>query len=1071
MFDHRFHDDLLWHERRDRLTDAGRLSHLVFVDGRLVDAWSERVEESTYADVARRHDDDRRPHVVPGPPPLPRHAQALHWLDCVAGGREELLAMTASPVALPRLRDHLDPVVDEPWLVADELLADLRESMLPSDLAAPLRECLLLVRDRLPELAERMTPDRLAAGAAWVVGKANAAIGPEGPVMQRRIADHLGTTSLHASGQQVLGHVRRLGWVSARPWQCNAPTLLAVGRVELLSATVRRDLVELRDRSLAEEALSDHPAAAPALCAAAHLEEPLADELAHHREVGRHQLVGTGVGELGQRPEELPDGQVAVARSEEGRLDGVGGACPAEAALLAQHDRLRVLGARAADGLLLDVLAGAERAAQEVVVGQAAQVVDGGAPVVDRRTDRLLDVVRPLDQLVVAGGLSGAEADVDPAEPDPLDAGLLQPRQPRVVALGVVRAAVVAAVLEPQLDVRRRVQGLALHDQRVAVLAEPRAEPFVPGPTLDDRPVGENLQPATGGEVVGTGPHDVLDHAVAGQAGVAVDQPVAGGRGDHEGRVGGDQVEPLPRDRLEERAVADLDLRTVELGVEPGHPQRAAVDVGRDDMAGVGREMECLDAAPGAEVERASDRLAHRQLGEAGRRARDAEDVVRAHSDGGAVESGGQVGDHPQVAVLSGVRTAVHPCADLAEALLQQPGVAELVDQPRQRPVCLVAVDRGLEQEEPHQRVERPARRRTPQRGEGLVASERPVGVLAYRLGDPVVGEVSGEQRVPQGGGEVHGASLADATSPDPWCEDGGVLEPPPDVTDADVLEVVRTHWEPRADAVEHLAVGWGAHHWRVDVDGEPTLFATLDPDLPRHTAESLEAAYASAAALGLDFVWPSLPATGGGLTVPLGRRTMSITGWLDGRRPEESVAELPDLLAVLHAAPAPATARTWTTEISPDLPHLLRDLLQQPWTAPLGPAARELVVEHLAQVGGWAREHGRLADLADPSTYVVTHGEPHRRNQWLACGRTWLIDWESLLLAPRERDLATLVHEGRDVDHDPSMVRLFDLEWRLSEIWSFAQWLQGPHTGHTDDRIALGGLTTELTRPHFGEH
>jgi hypothetical protein len=28
---------------------------------------------------------------------------------------------------------------------------------------------------------------------------------------------------------------------------------LVVGRVELLSATVRRDLVELRDRSLAEE--------------------------------------------------------------------------------------------------------------------------------------------------------------------------------------------------------------------------------------------------------------------------------------------------------------------------------------------------------------------------------------------------------------------------------------------------------------------------------------------------------------------------------------------------------------------------------------------------------------------------------------------------------------------------------------------------------------------------------------------------------------------------------------------------------------------------------------------------
>jgi spectinomycin phosphotransferase len=296
------------------------------------------------------------------------------------------------------------------------------------------------------------------------------------------------------------------------------------------------------------------------------------------------------------------------------------------------------------------------------------------------------------------------------------------------------------------------------------------------------------------------------------------------------------------------------------------------------------------------------------------------------------------------------------------------------------------------------------------------------------------------------------------------------MLERPSDVTDDEVLAVVRRHWEPRADAVEHLPVGWGAHHWRVDVQGEPTLFATLDPDLPRHTQASLELAYASAAALGLDFVWPSLPAAGGGFTVPVGARTASVTAWLDGRRPDESVAELPELLAELHHAPPPSTARAWSTEIDPGLPVLLRELLQRPWDGPLGPSARELLVEHLTAVGGWAREHARLLALADPATYVVTHGEPHVRNQWLARGRTWLVDWESLLLAPRERDLATLVHEGRDVDHDPQMVRLFDLEWRLSEIWSFAQWLQGPHTGDTDDHTALGGLTEELTRPHFGD-
>lgn len=253
MFDPRYYDDTLWREPRERLGESGRLSHLVFVDGRLIDAWSEQVETSAYADVARRHDEDARPRVVQSPPPLPRHVQALAWLDEVAGSREALLAMTASPVALPRLGAHLDPVVDEPWLVADELLTDLRESLLPSDLAPPLRACLLLVRDRLPELAGRMTPGRLTAGIVWVVGKANAAIGPEGPVTQVRISGHLGTTSLNACGQQVLGHVRRLGWPGHRPWGCGVPPLLPVGRAELLSASVRRDLVELRDRSLAEE--------------------------------------------------------------------------------------------------------------------------------------------------------------------------------------------------------------------------------------------------------------------------------------------------------------------------------------------------------------------------------------------------------------------------------------------------------------------------------------------------------------------------------------------------------------------------------------------------------------------------------------------------------------------------------------------------------------------------------------------------------------------------------------------------------------------------------------------------
>ena len=93
-------------------------------------------------------------------------------------------------------------------------------------------------------------------------------------------------------------------------------------------------------------------------------------------------------------------------------------------------------------------------------------------------------------------------------------------------------------------------------------------------------------------------------------------------------------------------------------------------------------------------------------------------------------------------------------------------------------------------------------------------------------------------------------------------------------------------------------------------------------------------------------------------------------------------------------------------------------------------------------------------------------------RNQWLAHGRTWwLIDWESLLLAPRERDLATLVHEGRDVEPRPGRwCGSSTSSGASAEIWSFAQWLQGPHVGDQDDRIALGGLTGRARPPHFGE-
>ena len=297
------------------------------------------------------------------------------------------------------------------------------------------------------------------------------------------------------------------------------------------------------------------------------------------------------------------------------------------------------------------------------------------------------------------------------------------------------------------------------------------------------------------------------------------------------------------------------------------------------------------------------------------------------------------------------------------------------------------------------------------------------------------------------------------------------MLEPPAHVTDAEVLEAVRRHWAGTVDGVEHLAVGWGGHHWRAEVAGEPVLFVTLDIPLDRHTPESLEGAYAAAAhtARVLDFVWPSLPTHDGRYTVPLSWGTLSVTRWSEGTRPTTSTPRLADMLTALHAVEPLAGAPVWSTLVEPDLESRLTELMRLDWPAPLGPTARDLVREHLGQVAGWAEEHTALLDRADEASYVVTHGEPGVHNQWLADGRVWLLDWETLLLAPPERDLATLVRDGVEVAHDPALVRLFDLEWRLSEIASFADWLHQPHGDGPDDRQALAGLRDELARPHFG--
>ncbi|MFI0819641.1 phosphotransferase family protein [Streptomyces sp. NPDC021098] len=305
------------------------------------------------------------------------------------------------------------------------------------------------------------------------------------------------------------------------------------------------------------------------------------------------------------------------------------------------------------------------------------------------------------------------------------------------------------------------------------------------------------------------------------------------------------------------------------------------------------------------------------------------------------------------------------------------------------------------------------------------------------------------------------------------------MLSRPSFISDETVARAVAAHWLPEVSEVGHLPWGFGAYHWRV-AGGGVTLFVTLDQLEPRHTAASLEAAYAGASALAdsdLDMVCAPLAARSGRFTVDVGAGMLSVTPWLEGRTPTEAEAGEPGhvravvaALAALHGAAPPEGLRRWAPRVGPGFADELRArTAARPWASgPLAEEARAVLADHADAITRWTGRYHELAEtaLSCQDSWVPTHGEPHNDNQVVAAHGLRLVDWESLALAPRERDYADLLAAGAGdrLHADPAMVELFALDWRLSEIDEYARWFAAEHAGTEDDHTALEGLREELS-------
>lgn len=103
----------------------------------------------------------------------------------------------------------------------------------------------------------------------------------------------------------------------------------------------------------------------------------------------------------------------------------------------------------------------------------------------------------------------------------------------------------------------------------------------------------------------------------------------------------------------------------------------------------------------------------------------------------------------------------------------------------------------------------------------------------------------------------------------------------------------------------------------------------------------------------------------------------------------------------------------------------------------------------------------------------VLTHGEPHIENVILTATGPMLIDWDTTMVAPPERDLWMLESgDGTVIDTYtrvtgtqvlPSMLDLYRLRWDLTEVAIYTALFRQPHTDDTDARESWKNLNSYL--------
>jgi spectinomycin phosphotransferase len=290
-----------------------------------------------------------------------------------------------------------------------------------------------------------------------------------------------------------------------------------------------------------------------------------------------------------------------------------------------------------------------------------------------------------------------------------------------------------------------------------------------------------------------------------------------------------------------------------------------------------------------------------------------------------------------------------------------------------------------------------------------------------------------------------------------------------------------------------YLQVGFGDHHWELtDGAGQRWFVTVVDFDGGwRGTGRAdgladLIAAMRTSSVLashGLDFVLAPQPTADGAEVASLDDRfAVTMFPFLDGQAGRyddaATLAERLDLvskLAALHTATAQVAHLAPRRDSVPASRAQLDAAMSQlgsPWSGgPHSEPCRLLLAAHEPRIRLVLARFDRLVGSVRGSgaPLVITHGEPHQANILTAADRTWLIDWDTVGLAPAERDLWRFgQHECAEFQRyaeltghpvSSAAIELYRLRWQIDDLALFTGAIRAEHERTADTDVAWAAV------------